>query len=185
MFAVVVTGMPGAGKEGVVSRALAVGFSVYRMGDVVREFAKRDGVPPEDVGRYASAEREAEGRDVWARRVLDKVLSDSAEFVLIDGCRSDFEVSVFRRHFGQSMSVLAVHSSPATRFERVVRRGRADAPRDRKEFDERDRRELEWGLGRVIALADHMIVNEGTVEDFWQDIDDFLRGVISSHSGKL
>ncbi len=45
-------------------------------------------------------------------------------------------------------------------------RARFDAPKDWKEFHERDERELGWGLGSLIAMADHLIVNEGTLEEF-------------------
>jgi len=184
MLAVVVTGMPGAGKESVVERAILHGFSAYRMGDVVRRFATDNGISPEETGIYAARERELHGKDIWARRVMEQVLSDSAERVVIDGCRSDFEVEVFRRHFGRRMSVMAVHSSPATRFERLKRRGRADAPATREEFDERDRRELGWGVGRVIALADEMVVNEGTMQEFLTEVDAVIER-LSAMSGKL
>jgi len=185
MLVIVVTGMPGAGKEGVVSRAIQHDFSVYRMGDVVRDYAVMDGISPERVGLYASSEREANGRDIWAVRVLEQINSDAPEKIVIDGCRSDFEILAFRKHFGDSMILLAVHSSPKTRYERLVSRERADAPKGRESFDERDRRELDWGLGRVIALAVYMIVNEGAVEEFQKNIDDLLGELSASGIGNL
>jgi dephospho-CoA kinase len=57
----------------------------------------------------------------------------------------------------------------------LVSRGRSDAPRDRQEFDERDRRELGWGLGETIALADALIVNEGSLDDFRRDAHALLK----------
>jgi dephospho-CoA kinase len=185
MLVIVVTGMPGAGKEGVVSRAIQHDFSVYRMGDVVRDYAVMDGISPERVGLYASSEREANGRDIWAVRVLGQINRDASKKIVIDGCRSDFEILAFRKHFGDSMILLAVHSSPKTRYERLVSRERADAPKGREEFSERDRRELDWGLGRVIALADYMIVNEGTMEEFRRNTDRILEKLSSAGSGNL
>lgn len=179
MLVVLVTGMPGAGKEGIVNRALEHGFSAYRMGDVVREFAEKNQVSAQSIGEYASREREAHGSDIWAKRVLEKIMAGASDRIVIDGCRSQSEVSVFRKHFGASMSVVAVHSSPQTRFKRLITRGRDDAPENRQEFDRRDIRELDWGVGRVIALADHMIVNEGTIEEFWMEIDTILEKLLS------
>ena len=40
----VVTGMPGAGKEEFAQTAVAAGYSLIRMGDVVREEAVRQGI---------------------------------------------------------------------------------------------------------------------------------------------
>ena len=184
MLVIVVTGMPGAGKEGVVARAVEHGFSVYRMGDVVRDFAEENGIPPQEIGSYASAERERHGRDIWAYRVLNRI-EKGVEKIVIDGCRSDFELAVFHMYFGSNLHIVAVHSSPDTRFGRLRKRGREDAPISREEFDERDRRELDWGLGNVIALADHMIVNEGTIEEFWYSIDALLERLSPVNSGNL
>ena len=57
-------------------------------------------------------------------------------------------------------------SNGSTRYHRLISRGRSDAPRDLEEFEERDRRELGWGLGETITLAEVMLVNEGTLEEF-------------------
>lgn len=157
------TGMPGAGKEELVSVALELGYQVRRMGDVVRAEAAKNNVQPQDVGRFAHEERQRHGYDIWAKRIVPLVGGDDT---LIDGCRGMSEVNVFRSAFGKNVKIVAVHSAPSTRFPRLVDRARSDAPRDREEFDGRDRRELGWGLGETIALADALIVNEGTLESF-------------------
>ena len=76
------------------------------------------------------------------------------------------ELEIFKRELPGGTILLAIHSSPKARFERLRARGRFDAPKDWREFHERDERELGWGLGSLIAMADHLIVNEGTLEEF-------------------
>ncbi len=161
----VVTGMPGAGKEEFVRVAQLNGYAVVRMGDVVRQEADRRGVVMDDrgIGGFASSERQAHGADVWAHRCLS-ILGPGP--TVIDGSRSLMEMKAFRSALGAGIRLVAVHSSPAVRFDRLQRRDRSDAPRDLREFEERDERELGWGLGSLIALADSMLVNEGTLEDF-------------------
>ena len=166
MGVLILTGMPGAGKEELVSVAIELGYKVRRMGDVVRAEAAKNGIPAQDVGRFAHEERQRHGYDIWAKRIVPLVGDGNT---LIDGCRGMSEVNVFRSAFGGQVKVMAVHSSPSTRFPRLVSRGRSDAPRDREEFDERDKRELSWGLGETIALADALIVNESTLERFRAD----------------
>lgn len=163
--ALVVTGMPGAGKEELVKVARRMGYLVLRMGDVVRQEAARQGITMDErgVGGFASSEREVHGPDVWARRCLE-VLGQGR--TVIDGSRSLVEMNVFRSSLGEDTRLLAVHSSPSTRYERLRRRDRYDAPRDLQEFNQRDARELGWGLGSLIAMADIMIVNEGSLEEF-------------------
>ena len=81
-----VTGMPGCGKEEFLRVAAEMGFSVVRMGDVVREEALRRGLPITDaaVGGMAHAERQAHGFGVWAERILPRIRGDP---VLVDGLR--------------------------------------------------------------------------------------------------
>jgi predicted ATPase len=63
---IVLTGMPGAGKEEFVRVALEAGYGVLRMGDVVREEAGRRGTAMDDhgVGGFANLERQGHGPGV-------------------------------------------------------------------------------------------------------------------------
>ncbi|MCG7844297.1 MAG: AAA family ATPase [Methanomassiliicoccales archaeon] len=159
----ILAGMPGAGKEEMVSIALELGFEVRRMGDVVRAEAAKHKVAPSDVGKFAHKEREEHGYDIWAKRIVPLVTKGDT---MIDGCRGMSEVKVFREAFGDGVKIVAVHSSPSTRFPRLVSRGRSDAPSNMAEFEERDQRELGWGLGETIALADIVLVNESDLGTF-------------------
>lgn len=165
--------MPGSGKEEFVKAATMEGLAVVRMGDVVRAFVSEQGLELTDanIGITASRQRELHGLGIWARRTLPMISGDR---VVIDGIRGDAELSEFRASFGKDMVVVGVHTSPAKRFERTKKRRRADAPITLEDFRRRDERELGWGIGNALALCDHMIINEGTLEDFYKEIRAFL-----------
>lgn len=169
----VTTGMPGAGKEEFLRCCEERGAKVIRMGDIVRARAKQLGLDPSDasVGTLANEERRRYGKDVWAKRTIQFV---GGKTVCIDGSRNPEEIDAFKKAFGEDLKVVAIHSSPKTRHERLKARGRHDSPQSEAEFDVRDRRELTWGLGEVIALADFMIVNESTTEELRKRICDLL-----------
>ena len=61
--------------------------------------------------------------------------------------------------------IVAVHSAPHTRYDRIMARKRVDDALSYDAFLEREKRELSWGIARVIALADIMLVNEGSLDD--------------------
>ena len=160
----IVTGMPGTGKEEFLNVAVGMGIPFIRMGDVVREaYSLRDASCKDmSVGEFAESERKKYGYNIWAKRSLDRM---SGNIFLVDGCRSVDEVNAFRS-LTDDVTVIAVHSSPETRYERLLKRNRSDAPSSIEEFMERDDREIGWGIARIIALSDITIPNETTLEEF-------------------
>ena len=190
------TGMPGSGKSEAMEVAKARGIPVVRMGDLIWEEVDRQGKPRDakHVGEVASAMRASHGKDVWAIRTCDRVrqiVADldakeakgkrvddhsprSARLVLIDGIRSHEEVDTFRRLLGQEFDLVAIHTDPEHRFDRMVKRARADDSKDVAVLQARDEREMGWGIARTIALADEMLVNDGTLPQFRQKVEKLL-----------
>lgn len=164
MRIVLVTGMPGAGKEELLSVARGMGLPFIRMGDLVREGYESSDASYRGmtVGQYAGSERDTFGKGVWARRAMERMEGD---VFLVDGCRSLDEVEEYRR-LGGDVAVLAVLASPGQRYERLVAREREDAPRSMEEFEARDSRETGWGLADLIARADAYVVNDSDLETF-------------------
>lgn len=162
-----VSGMPGSGKSVVSRIAAKMGYKIIRMGDVIRDEAQRRG---EDVGEVAVNLRTEFGNNIVAERCVDKIKqinrqdfpesSNVADKFIIEGIRSPFEVDFFKNKF-ENFRVIAVHSTPKTRFKRLRRRKRSDDSIDYDEFIKRDKRELGFGIGDVIATSDYMIINEG------------------------
>lgn len=88
---------------------------------------------------------------------------------IIEGIRSPFEVNIFKKNF-RNFKIIAIHSNPEVRYNRLKRRKRADDSSDYRAFLERDRRELKFGIGNVVALADFMLINEGPIPIFKNNV---------------
>ena len=171
-------GMPGAGKSTVVNVAKEGGCKVVVMGDVVREEAEKRSMKPtpKNLGKIMLELRRMEGEAVIAKRCIPKIEKVMEQKVVIDGVRSLSEVEEFKKHLHR-FSLIAVHASPETRFKRLYRRKRSDDPKNWEIFHERDMRELRVGLGNALAMAEHMIVNEGGLEVVKDKIREVLRKV--------
>ncbi|MBE6523838.1 MAG: flagellar hook-basal body complex protein FliE [Thermoplasmata archaeon] len=175
MKILLITGMPGAGKEELLNVARSMDIPFLRMGDIVREFYVTSGAEQKglSVGQVANGEREKHGKDIWAKRAMERM---SGDIFLVDGCRSLDEVGSYRG-LSEDVYIIAVHAPRAIRYQRLVKRGREDAPKDIDEFDERDRREMGWGLGNLIALSDYMIVNDSDLDSFREKVRSTLEGL--------
>ncbi len=164
MKLIVTVGMPGSGKDELVNVARTVGLATLKMGDLVRTEASRRGIAPNGgaLSRLAAEEREKHGVAVWAQRALPKLTETK---MLVDGCRSEAEITCFRHQFGD-LFVLGIFSSPETRYERLRKRARSDDGTNLQEFFDRDQRELRFGIGAAFILADGILVNEGDLATF-------------------
>ena len=172
-FLIIVTGMPGAGKDEFVKVAKSLGFTDVHMGDTVKSYAKKSGVPlvDKDIGAFATRERKENGMDIWAKRTAEGI--SKPEKTIVDGLRNMEELTFFRSHFPEAV-VVAIYTNRDERLKRILRRNRIDDVKSETELEQRDNRELGWGIGRTISLADHMIVNDGTLEEFREKARAFL-----------
>lgn len=171
-------GMPGSGKSVVVNVARNCGYGVVVMGDEVREEAKKRGLDPtpENLGRLMLELRRVEGENTIAKRCVPKIMKDMHRKIIVDGVRSLAEVTEFRKSF-EKFVLVALHSSPETRFRRLYNRQRSDDPKNWEVFLERDMRELNVGLGSAIAMAEYMIVNEKSLEDVKMKAEEIFRRI--------
>ena len=132
------------------------------MGDVIRAETKRRGLEPDakNTGEIMKLLRKEKGESAVADLCLKEIAKADADRVVVDGIRSIAEVEAFRK--SASVLLVAVDASPERRFELLKERGRRDDPLTFEMFSERDRRELDVGIGKAIALADETVSNQHT-----------------------
>ncbi len=171
-------GMPGSGKSLVVHVARDLGYDIVVMGDVIRDETIKRGLKltPQNVGTVMLQLRAEAGNAVVASKCVPKIEEQSASKVLVDGLRSLHEADVFKEHF-QKFTLVAVHASPETRFNRLFSRRRSDDPDGWEVFHERDMRELTVGLGNTIAMAEQLIVNDNSFEHVKASIKEALERI--------
>lgn len=171
------TGMPGSGKSlVVVETAQQEGYAVVVMGDVIREETLKRGLAltPKNVGKVMLELRAEGGDNVIAEKCIPKIKQTENPKVIVEGIRSLHEADVFKAHFAK-FTLMAVHSSPETRFKRLYNRGRSDDPNNWELFYERDMRELGVGIGNAIAMAQFIIINEGSTDTVKAKVKETLR----------
>lgn len=185
MTVVGVVGMPGSGKTAALEIIrTAMNGDIITMGDMVRREIRRQGLPlnASTLGSMAEELREKHGQDAVARLTIRYIQEkvEGSNLVIIDGIRSLHEVELFRNHW--IMSVVGIFSPPATRHKRMMNRGRQDDEKTLKYCKERDMRELAFGIGNVIAMADAMIINDEntSVEKLREDILHVMRQILST-----
>ncbi|MHA1129962.1 MAG: AAA family ATPase [Candidatus Helarchaeota archaeon] len=171
-----VVGLPGAGKSIVSEVGAKISIPTIVMGDVVRQVCIENEmeINHENLGECMVRIRRKEGMNAVAKRILPRIKEIKEELVIIDGLRSYEEVEFFRDTLRKFITI-AIHASPHTRYGRIKRRQRYDDPHNYKTFLERDLREIEAGIAKIIALADIMLVNESHVRGLKQRLGKILQ----------
>ncbi len=162
-----VVGMTGAGKSEVSRIFEQNGFTRIRFGDLTdEEMRKRDLEPNEENERFVrELLRQEHGPAAYARLNqprIEQALSSSD--VVIDGLYSWEEYTYLKSCYGENLYLVAVWSSPRTRYARLASRSsRRLTP---QEAISRDRAEIEnTQKGGPIAMADFTIINESSLEN--------------------
>jgi dephospho-CoA kinase len=173
---VAVVGMTGSGKSAACEVLRREGWGYLRFGRLTIDRLVEAGweVTPENEKRMREALRREHGMGAYARLLLPRIEEELARaHVVIDGLYSWSEYKILRERFPHTFRVIAIHASPAIRYARLGARVEAEADPARtvrrlspQEARQRDYAEIE-GIekGGPIAMADVMIVNEGSLED--------------------
>jgi dephospho-CoA kinase len=167
MKVVSIVGMAGAGKSEVAGVFEENGFVSIRFGDLTDDEIKKRGLELNEKNERYIREliRKQHGMSAYAKLNLPRIDEVSKHSdVVIDGLYSWEEYTFLKTYYQEDFYVVAVWSSPVTRYGRLTNR------RNRcltlEEAANRDKTEIEnINKGGPIAMADFTITNESSLEN--------------------
>lgn len=178
-----IVGMSGSGKSVVVDYLTSKGYpKVYFGGMIYKEMEKR-GIERTEDGesekQFREQIREQEGKDWVVRQVIAEtkdLISAGQKRIVLDGVYSWTEYLTLKHEFPKCLTFIAVVVDKHLRYERVAKRpGRSF---DAKAIRERDRSEIEnLEKGGPIVASDYYILNNGTIEDVNNRVDEILKEI--------
>ena len=178
MRVVAIVGLPGSGKSAAAAVARELDIPVITMGDVIRDVCQERGLPitEETMGAVATDLREKGGDAAIAERSLPLLNAhrETEPVVLVDGIRGIAEVERFEEEFGDDFQLISLDVPFATRVNRIQNRGRDPTAESIADLERRDQRELGYGLGEAIDVADVTIENTGELAVFEEQIRQLL-----------
>lgn len=176
-----IVGMPGSGKTEAGQYFLnKTNWPKVYFGDITFEEVKRLGLELNEANERKAREgiRDRLGMGSYAILSLPKI----KEFfinssVLLESMYSWEEYLEIKKEFGDNFKILAIYSSPETRIDRLTKR--PIRPLKKEELISRDYAQIEnLHTAGPIARADFTIVNEGTKDDLYKQIDEVISKLI-------
>ena len=171
------TGRNAAGKGEVAEYLKKKSFYYYSLSDVIRDEIRSRGQQPtrEILIQVGNELRQKYGAHVLAERILSKIEDD--KHYIIDSIRNPSEVDAFRaaKHF----KLIRVEAPAEVRFQRICGAEARKRSADPDGFMELENREAtgdatSQNLLKVESMADHAVVNDGSLEKLYQQVDQLL-----------
>lgn len=175
-----VTGTKAAGKDEFVKALIEqYGFVSFSLADIVREEAKRWGLPPttQNLQNIGNELRRVRGKAVLAEATVKKIsgLKEVSQ-VVINSIRNPAEVKFFQKEFGEKFFLIGIDADEGVRRERYLKR-EGVKEEDFKKDNRRDLKEKE-SYGQQVAeclnLARKIIYNNGSLEELREKIKELL-----------
>jgi dephospho-CoA kinase len=179
MKVVAIVGMTGSGKSEVARVFQANGFTPIRFGDVTDDELKKRGQSFTEKNERPVREAFRKQYGMAAYAILNKPRIDAAfktSDVVVDGLYSWEEYLHLKECYGDNLLVVAVFSSPETRYARLAERRKRSLNTD--EARGRDHAEIEnINKGGPIAMADFTLINETSIEDLKAATEKLIGGL--------
>lgn len=163
-------GLAGSGKSTAVDFFTKKGYPKVYFGGVVLDAMKKAGVEitAENEKAFREELRAKYGKDVIANRIVEQIeeLAGAGQHrIIADGVYSWTEYKVLKKAFPGELILIAVVAPRHLRYHRLSQR--PVRPLTGTEAYARDQAEIEnLEKGGPIAIADHFIGNNGSVEEF-------------------
>jgi dephospho-CoA kinase len=163
---VALVGMAGSGKSEVARIFEQKGYFRVRFGDITDIELKKRNLELNETNERHIREllRKELGMAAYAianQPRIDQALKNSD--VVADGLYSWEEYLSFKSYYAANFIVVAVYSSPKSRYARLTERNHR--PLTNEEASSRDKSEIEnLNKGGPIAMADYTIINENNLD---------------------
>ena len=176
-------GMPGAGKTEAVQYLVQKGWPKIYLGGLMYAEMEKAGVEitAESQQVFREQLRAEHGKDFLAQlalREIERLLQAGQKNIVIDGIYSWSEFKTFKHIYHGELSIVAIVAPRHVRHRRLA--NRPERPFTEEEALHRDYTEIEnIEKGGPIAIADHYIVNDTSLDDLHKKIDDILHGTFA------
>ncbi len=174
-------GLAGSGKTAAGDYIVAKGYPKVNFGKII--WNALDAADLEHSEKNAKIIREVvrqkNGKDYLVKQIIPEVhnlINSGQRHIIVDGIYSWTEYKAMKSEFPGELTVVAIVAPRKVRHRRLLTR--PVHPYSQFEADQRDWAEIEnLEKGGPIAIADHYIMNDGSLEELHAKVDQLLNKI--------
>ena len=174
-----VTGLAGSGKTAATDYFKGKDLQVVHFGNIINDYIDKHHQEhnSENHHKVRMDLRHEHGMEALAKLNETKIRAVLGKdpLVVLDGLRSFEEYLYLKKHFKEAnVVILCLWSEKELRYRRLTKRRH----RSKVKGETRDLEEVvEANNGPTIALADYMLINQGSLEDLYGQLDNIYREI--------
>ena len=174
-------GLAGSGKSTAVEYFTGKGYPKVYFGGVILQAMEEAHIKRTAASEQKFREdvREKNGKDFVANKIVEQIkhlAASGQHHIIADGLYTWTEFLVLKKAFPGELSLVAIVTPRHLRYRRLSER--AIRPFTATEAHERDITEIEHlEKGGPIAIADHYVINDGSVEELDKKLSDLLESL--------
>ena len=177
---IAVVGMAGSGKSIATDYLEKNNWKKIYFGGVTYRLMEEQGIERTEDGesekKFREELRKKYGKECYAK-ILEPEIREALEKqdVVLDGLYSWYEYTFLKEKF-DNIKLICIVTDKELRYERISKR--VDRPFKRDDAITRDLSEIEnLYKGGPIAYADYYILNNGTIDDYYNRLEEILKEI--------
>lgn len=151
--------------------------NIYKFSTMLRDVLDRIYVEKnrENLQDISTFLRQRFGQDVMSKVIAKDVEKDAGEIVIVDGIRRPTDITYLKEIPGFHLVYITGESK--LRYERLVKRNEnpGDDKKTYKEFLKDEQSEADQLIGQLGKQAEFTIVNNGTKEEFFAEVENMIQ----------
>ncbi|PIR88768.1 MAG: hypothetical protein COU09_00535 [Candidatus Harrisonbacteria bacterium CG10_big_fil_rev_8_21_14_0_10_44_23] len=174
-----ITGLNASGKDVAGEYLMSKGFAHFSCSDVIRDFCRKEGLEliRENLINKGNELREANGNGYLAEVLLGKIRKEKIELATVSSIRHPDEVGELKK--AQDFYLLKIETPIEVRYSRVKKRGNERDGVSFEEFQKSEEKERTGSgagqqLDKVMEMADYTIINDGSIQKLYENINKLL-----------
>ncbi len=174
-------GLGGSGKTTAGDYIVAKGYPKVNFGKIIWDALDAAGLEhsEENAKKVREEVREKNGKEYLVNKIIPEIhnlINSGQHHIVVDGIYSWTEYKAMKKEFPGELIVVAIVAPKKLRHRRLI--NRPVNPYSQFEADQRDWAEIEnLEKGGPIAIADHFIINDGSLDDLHAKVNELLEEV--------
>lgn len=180
-----VVGSIASGKDTMADYLKTKGFKTVSLSDEIRELMRAEGIETTvpNMTEYGNNLRVAKGHGFLAKKAIERIKNEDA---IITSIRQVGEIETLKEN--PDFALVKLDAPIEMRLDRLLKRkreGDVESLNELKaiEAKQADGKNGAMNMNRCFEMADAEIINDGTVEELYQEVDKMIEKLRSEQRG--